>query len=481
MEVRRAGGARGGLRKGNVMIAGRVRLLLACLVLALILAGGGRSPVTFAEQSSSHDQAASWEAVLAHVADLRGLAPRGPVPRTLLTREQLQARVIDQLAREPAAQRLAASTKLFTALGLLDRGADLRGLLLQFRGNLVLGQYDPEGKQLYVVTGVSTLGPLERVTAAHEYTHALQDQHFDLQRLRPRNAPNADRNLAIAALVEADATLVADRYANIVLTAAEREERRRQVRDLYREVDLDRIPLVVREQSYFPYTEGVRFLRQVLGDDALRGNGYGEAVDRLFADPPQSSAQVLHPDRYTRREAPVAIALGQPATALGDGWREVRQGVLGELDHRVLLQQYVEPSVAQRAADGWEGSSYALLESDRGEVAVLVRTRWANPDEAREWQEAYAAAAARRFGDALVPLSPPAPGHRLWQTPDGALLQSHEANDTVLALAPTAPLASRLAAPPTDAAVRERGELVGALRLFASAGDAAGQAALLAR
>jgi hypothetical protein len=382
---------------------------------------------------------------------LRGHAPRAEIPRTLLTREQLQARVVAQLGRDPAPERLAASAKLFTALGLLDRGADLRGLVLQFRGNLVLGQYDPETKQLYVVTGASNLGPLERVTAAHEYTHALQDQYFDLQRLRPRNAPDADRSLAMAALVEADASLVGERYANVVLTAAEREERRRQVRELYREVDLDRIPLVVREQSYFPYTEGARFLRRVLGEQAIRGEGegYGPAVDRLFADPPQSTAQILHPERYLGRQAPVAVALGERAAALGEGWRESRRGVLGELDHRLILQQYVDATMAARAAEGWAGSRYALYESDSGEVAVLVRTRWDNPAEAAEWQEAYALAAQRRYGEGLAAQAAPA-GQRLWRTPDGALLLGGDGDETVLAVAPTDTQAARLAAAPAE-------------------------------
>jgi hypothetical protein len=445
------------------------RAVLVLLTLALALVGSAAAPrATVAGPTAPGHQPATWEAVLARVSELRGLAPREPIPRTLLTREQLQARVIDQLAREPAAQRLAANTKLLTALGLLDRGADLRGLLLQFRGNLVLGQYDPEAKQLFVVTGASTLGPLERVTAAHEYTHALQDQHFDLQRLRPRNAPDADRSLAIAALVEADATLVADRYANTALTAADREERRRQVRDLYREVDLDRIPLVVREQSYFPYTEGVRFLRQVLGDGVLGGSGYGPAVDRLFADPPQSTAQILHPERYIQRQAPVLVTLGEPAAALGETWREVRQGVLGELDHRLLLQQYVDTGQAARAADGWAGNAYALLEDDRGEIAVLVRTHWTSADEAREWLEAYGAAALRRYGERLSALPAPAPGLQLWQTPDGALLLGGEGPATVLVVAPTPLLATRLALPPRAPAPDPLGAALDALLTLAA-------------
>ncbi|HZS02127.1 MAG TPA: hypothetical protein VFE37_25640 [Chloroflexota bacterium] len=432
------------------MRAVRTGVLLAAL-LALLAIAVGQPVAAMRGAQLPPAPPTTWEGVLGATAELRGHLPRAEVPRTLLTREQLQARVIEQLNRDPAPQRLAASAKLFTALGLLDRGADLRGLVLQFRGNLVLGQYDPETKQLYVVAGASSLGPLERVTAAHEYTHALQDQYFDLQRLRPRNAPDADRSLAMASLVEADASYVGERYANVVLTPAEREERRRQVRELYREVDLDRIPLVVREQSYFPYTEGVRFLRRVLGEEAMRGEGegYGPAVDRLFADPPQSTAQILHPERYLRRQAPVPITLDDRTAALGDGWRETRRGVLGELDHRLLLQQYVEAAVAARAAEGWAGGSYALYESDRGELAVLVRTRWDDAAEAAEWQDAYALAAQKRYGDALAAEPAPA-GQRRWRTPDGALLLGGDAAETVLAMAPTIARAARLAAAPGD-------------------------------
>ena len=431
------------------MIRQRTALLLLGLLLVVAVGGGVPWPAALASQGSG-EQGATWEAVLARTAELRGLAPRGEIPRTLLSREQLQQRVVEQLAREPAAERLASSGKLLTALGLLERGADLRGLLLQFRGGLVLGQYDPETKQLFVVTAASTLGPLERVTAAHEYTHALQDQHFDLLRLRPRNHPNADRSLAIAALLEADGTVIGERYASTALSAAEREERRRQVRELYREVDLERIPLVVREQSYFPYTEGPRFLRQVLGEEAMRGDGYGAAVNRLFADPPQSTAQVLHPDRYLRRHAPVEVALREPAGLLEGDWRETRRGVLGELDHRLLVQQYLDAGLAARAAEGWAGSSYALLESGAGEVAVLVRTRWDNAAEAAEWLEAYGNAVQRRYGAGLAVVEE-RPGRRLWRTPDGALLLGGEGAETVLAVAPSPEQAIQLARPPLEA------------------------------
>ncbi|MBX5493308.1 MAG: hypothetical protein IRZ14_19325, partial [Chloroflexi bacterium] len=358
-----------------------------------------------------------------------------------------QARVQEQLSREPAPERLASTAKLLAALGLLEQGADLRGLLLQFRSGLVLGQYDPETKQLYVVTAATVLGPMERATAAHEYTHALQDQHFDLLALRPRHSTDGDRNLAVTALLEADAVLVTERYVATHLTPTEREQRRQQLRALQRDVDLDRFPLVVREQSYFPYTEGPRFLRQVLGEETLRGDAYGPAVDRLFADPPQATAQILHPERYVRRVAPLPVALPELAPALGDEWRLTREGVLGELEHRLALQHYLEPSTASRAAEGWAGARYALLESTQEQLALVVRTRWDHPAEADEWLAAYRAVVQRRFG----PIAPReeqmegAVAAQLWSTPDGALLLARQGADTLLVRAPAANQARTLA------------------------------------
>src|SRR5581483_6783123 len=151
-------------------------------------------------------------------------------------------------------------------------------------------------------------------------------------------------------------------------------------------------------------------------------------------------------------QGPVAVPLGDRAAALGEGWRESRRGVLGELDHRLVLQQYVEPAVAARAADGWAGNSYALFEDARGDVAVLMRTRWDSAAEAAEWQDTYTVAAQRRYSGALVPLAAPA-SQRLWRTPDGALLLSGDGAETVLAVAPTPEQAIRLAAPPPEPAL----------------------------
>jgi len=211
------------------------------------------------------------------------------------------------------------------------------------------------------------------------------------------------------------------------------------------DINIGEIPLVVREQSYFPYVEGPRWIRQVLGEEALRGDAYGPAADRLFVRPPESTAQILHPERYQRNQAPVAVDLGDTRLVLGTAWRETRQGVLGELDHRLLVQHYLDAAVASRAAEGWAGSTYALFENTASEIAVLVRTRWDDATEAAEWVDAYADAVQARYGATLNLLEDHA-GRRTWRTRDGALLLGRDGAETVLALAPTPVQVGRLAA-----------------------------------
>lgn len=458
------------------MVGLRAVLLTLCVVWTLGPRAAGAVPLHEDAVEGTPPASVTWEDVLARTAALRGLEPSADVPRTFLTRQELQARVDEQLGRDGAAAELALEARLYVALGLLDASDDLRGLMGQYRGREVGGSYDPRSGQIYVVANNGRLGPVERIVAAHEYTHALQYQNLGVRRLRAAAADNADRNLALTALLEGDATWVMGRYALAELTRDELDAVFMEAIMQQAQGAGQRFPLVLRETAQFPYVQGMQFLQEVVGRETLLNGDYASAVNRLFESPPQSTAEILHPERYLRGQGPVAVALGDPAARLGAGWQELDRGVLGELTHRFLVQQslprpdlsaYYEAdddcdddealcdddwaeyvplspaSRAQKAAEGWAGDSYALLGDDQGQTAVLVHTRWDDAAEAAEWIDAYAAAAEARYGPARA--SSAAMGSSVWTTPDGVLLLAADGVDTVLALAPTLPLASRLA------------------------------------
>jgi hypothetical protein len=275
----------------------------------------------------------------------------------------------------------------------------------------VAGFYVPQDGDLYVVSRSGRLGPVERTTFAHEYTHALQDQHFPLLKaLEEAAAPgapaNSDRDYARLALIEGDATLAMTYWAQqhlspldlLGLLASSLEPAQQQA--------LAAMPPFLRNVTLFPYQDGLQF---VLG---LQVGGDWTAVDRAFGAPPQSTEQVLHPDKYAASEQPLAVALpADLATRMGGGWSVDSQDTLGELQVRAWLQAVGGPGAAQAAAvaaAGWGGDRVAVLAGPGGAWGLALRTVWDSDPDASEFlaQATSAVAAAGNPGRATSGRAP---------------------------------------------------------------------------
>jgi len=160
---------------------------------------------------------------------------------------------------------------------------------------------------------------------------------------------------------------------------------------------LAKVPLVVRTELLFPYTDGLNFVRQT-----YRQAGDYSADDMLFKRPPESTSQVLHADRYRAQVHPVIVELGDIAATLGPDWRTVGSGVLGELDTRVLLEQWgTRQADASRVAAGWSGDRWQLVENG-GRDAIAYKSTWASPAAASDFFDAYTSGLRTRFSAAEV-------------------------------------------------------------------------------
>jgi hypothetical protein len=437
-----------------------LHLRWSLLVISLLVAIGGfaaptaplpPAAVALAQSGSGAAQAAGADAVFdtirRQVAELRGLTPRQDVPRITLTPEELQARTVQDMSDPETQASIEHSRQLMVALGLLAPDVDLYALELAFRSGIVLGQYDPDTKQLYVVTGTDPTSPLARVTFAHEYTHALQDQHYDIRALLPKSSDNSDRDLAVSALLEGDALIMEQLFQRQALTPAERQAKQRQEGALAGSLDLSQVPLVLREETYFPYELGPDFIATVIGQEGVRealeqGTGYGPRVNRLFENPPRSSAQIIHPQKYLNGVAPIRVMFPDLAAALGEGWQQLEADVLGEIDHRILIQQFLDRRRGDQAAAGWAGDAFALL-SNGSQVAVVVSSRWDDPTSAVAWYDAYQEALQARYGGRLELLEQ-RPERTIWRTPDGVQALSRAGTIIHLLLAPMAEQTGRL-------------------------------------
>jgi hypothetical protein len=179
----------------------------------------------------------------------------------------------------------------------------------------VAGLYNPDDKKLYVVSRSGRIGALEKATFSHEFTHALQDQNFDLGSLKLDEIGQGDRSFARLALVEGDATLAMTYWEIQNLTTADLGELLQQAQTDPSTAQLAALPAILRESLLFPYVQGLTFVQ------GLQSGGGWRAVDSAFAKPPASTEQILHPDKYTAGEQPDAVTLPSDLAAkVGSGW-----------------------------------------------------------------------------------------------------------------------------------------------------------------
>jgi len=338
---------------------------------------------------------AAVRAVQADVTELRGLRFRRQVPVTIESPTKLARRLLRTLDAETDEAREAREGRALAVLGELPLGTDLPRLRRRIQAESVLGFYLPgrAPKGRLFVRSSRGLDPYAKVVLAHELTHAVTDQHYDLthsDRLAAATGRD-DEETAYSALVEGDATLVMQRYLRERLTAAERVAAG-QASAGDRTPRRDAAPAVIREPMLFPYREGLRFVF------LLYQAGGWAAVNRAYRDPPTSTEQILHPDRYlVRRDRPQKVTVPDLSGRLGTGWGPGTELGFGELDLRLLLQTKLPQSTAEAAAAGWDGARLRTFER-AGRTALVLRTVWDSTAEASEFCTAMTRWAAARFG-----------------------------------------------------------------------------------
>ena len=326
----------------------------------------------------------------ADVASLRGLQPRAAVPLRFLDQQALERYFVDKFNQDYLPDERESDQKLLATLGIINANETVAQTLLDVLEEQIIGIYDQDQKTMYLVADNGQFGPDEKGTFVHEYVHALQDQYFDLTTLAPKHPQNDDRSLAIQALTEGDGTLVQRLWSQKNLTADEIS----QLGQGSAMAKLLSAPLFLREQLLFPYTDGFTFVRQVY-------QAFGNAgIDDVFRNPPESTAQILHIDKYRNHVAPVEVSLPDlVAGSLGPGWRQIKSNVLGELDLRLVLSQLTDSTRGVRGASGWAGDRWQLLEKD-GRQALVIKSVWDSDNEARTFLETFGLAMRNRFAGA---------------------------------------------------------------------------------
>ena len=334
--------------------------------------------------SRSDQSLPTVKSIAENVAELRGLPLTNQIEFSYISQDELQARIEKEFSEEYPVAEVEGEEKALQALDLIEPGFDLLEAMEQLLVDQIIGYYDDETKQLALVSEREELDAMNEVTLAHEITHALQDQSFSLGNLYPlQGAATADANYARLALVEGDASLAMTEYAEAELSLLDLIGLGFSARGSYD--SLSDIPSYLDDSLMFPYIAGEEFVSYV------KEKGGWELVNALYAFPPESTEQIIHPEKYFEGDHPVNVELPDLLPLAGAGWDPVYNDSFGEFDVRQLLSNGLSYRQSSAAAAGWDGGRYNVYERSDGAIMAVILLAWDSEEEAREFTMAMSA------------------------------------------------------------------------------------------
>jgi hypothetical protein len=365
-----------------------VRRCLA-FVVAFVLAGCAYPLIH--DGQVDQKQAASVEASIARMRKLEFIRQ---VPMVVNAPHQAQQAIIAQIARDHSDEDLRNGGESGVMTGLFPPNIDLKRQTLELLQNEVIGFYNPDTKQMVIIQrphnhaslDAQGVGPgMGTMVLAHELTHALQDQHFGIEKMLNRVKNNDDQTLALKCVAEGDATLAGFGYVAGHLDSANVKWLVSQLDALPSNamVEGHEIPLAITVPMLFQYSGGSRFVAQ-----AWQRGGW-TAVDQLYRDPPRSSQQIMQPELYFDHPTPpIQIEL----TGYEDlliGWKKVDDDTYGELLLKLILERNLPPHApAFGTLPRWAGDRIITLQKGN-ELTLLWLIVFHENAAARDFADAY--------------------------------------------------------------------------------------------
>jgi hypothetical protein len=348
----------------------------ACFLIAAFLHAG---------QQTRFPEIAAMEQDLSTIT---GLPFTRRVPYAVINKEQLR-RYLEQRIKEaikPA--ELRAEELTLKMLGLVPADFDLRQNTVDLMTEQAAAFYDYNKKKLFILEG-TTKGAEERIALVHELAHALADQHFRLGKYIHEGSHSDDGATARLAVMEGQASWLMTAYMS-KLSGGPAEVPEQMLELMSQGIAssaaqypvYSKAPAYIRESLVFPYSGGMLF------QDAIYRKMGKDSFAEVFRNPPASTQQILHPDRYLTHTASKNPA--PPAIPHAHTLRVLAQGNLGEFDYRVLLNQHAGPDEGIAAAAHLSGSSYELLEYKHGRSPVLAfASAWDSDESAQKFFDLY--------------------------------------------------------------------------------------------
>jgi len=297
------------------------------------------------------DLLAQADEVLQQMSELTGLPIKSALKKQIISRAEVEKYLAENLRAEMTPQEIHIQEATLRVFGLVPPDFNLEKFLISFYTEQAAGFYDPHCKTMFIADWVEP--DMQRLVLAHELTHALQDQNFDLEKFLKAVRPDDDASSARQALVEGHATaaMIQQLIAPMKLEDMPSLEplMAQVIHQQYEEFPaFNRAPFFFRFQALFPYIEGMGFMQR-----GLEAGGW-KRLNSLFNDPPNTTKEIFEPQAYFEKQQLPKVSLPHPAPLARIPRLDfLAENTMGELGYYAVLGQLISEDEAKSVATGW--------------------------------------------------------------------------------------------------------------------------------
>lgn len=376
----------------------------------------------------------SVDEILAFVSRDTGLPIKHTVKRKMVSRDEVEKFLNKRMDEDEDRQRLEKSSVTLKKLGLLPRNFDLGPFLVALLKEQVAGYYDPKTKTVNLLDWIDAES--QKSVLAHELTHALQDQNYDMlkwmgdDKKKPKTAQEQfdedEQHNARQAVLEGQAMISLMDYMmapqGVRITDVPQladAMRSGMTAEVPNSPTFSKAPLFLRETMIFPYSQGLDFELKV-----LLKRGTGPAFTGVLQKPPVTTRQIMEPDTYMAGEVIKPLPVADIDAALGKQFVRHDEGGIGEFDIYEMVKDWINLRSAEAISPAWRGAYYFTYrpkgqEKSNVPVSLVWMSRWQSPEKARQFADLYGQGIAKRYQKAQLKKGLAEDGTAEWTTEEG--------------------------------------------------------------
>lgn len=339
---------------------------------------------------------------------IRGLRAKKPLLFKTMPKSDLRNLMHEKFEEEYPPEEFESLETALKKIGFLDADINLKKILFDLWEEQIAAFYDMDSETLYSVKTGFMSKNIANMFLSHEIVHALQDQHFDLEKLGLADKQTTDTMMALRAIVEGDATYCMSKFYTQNLNYRVLFDTVWGAYASFKQEKIDNAPVYVKESLLFPYMQGLAFMSYLYNyheaqNTASENNMHPPTPDDVFKNPPTTTEQIMHFDKYFPvRDEPTYPSLPDlPPLTNELNSHVIYTDVLGEWGYKTLLKSHVRIEMAASAAEGWDGDIvFVLQDNDNDQLHdVVMISNWDSVQDTQEFINVYLCWAASQFSE----------------------------------------------------------------------------------